>query len=90
MHTNRSQSRGKSHVPHAENEKDMQREIDKLKKSYAVHGEGEHHLNLNLLLGIQKMSRIGKDPELRLVKLSPVMRSTVVIGGRAKLHCTRV
>ena len=32
MHTNRSQSREKSHVFHAENEKDMQREIDELKK----------------------------------------------------------
>ena len=32
MHTNRSQSRGKSHVSHAENEKYMQREIDELKK----------------------------------------------------------
>ena len=32
MHTNRSQSREKSHVSHAENEKDMQREIDELKK----------------------------------------------------------
>ena len=32
MHTNRSQSRGKSHVSHAENKKDMQREIDELKK----------------------------------------------------------
>ena len=32
MHTNRSQLRGKSHVSHAENEKDMQREIDVLKK----------------------------------------------------------
>ena len=32
MHTNKSQSRGKSHVSHAENEKDMQREIDELKK----------------------------------------------------------
>ena len=32
MHTNRSHSRGKSHVFHAENEKDMQREIDELKK----------------------------------------------------------
>ena len=32
MHTNRSQSRGKSHVSHTENEKDMQREIDELKK----------------------------------------------------------
>ena len=32
MHTNRSQSRGKSHVSHAENEKDMQCEIDEMKK----------------------------------------------------------
>ena len=31
-HTNRSQSRGKSHVSYAENEKDMQCEIDELKK----------------------------------------------------------
>ena len=31
-HTNRSQSRGKSHVSHAKNERDMQREIDELKK----------------------------------------------------------
>ena len=32
IHPNRSQSRGKSHVSHAENEKDMQHEIDELKK----------------------------------------------------------
>jgi len=32
MHTNRSQSRGKSRVSHAENERDMQHEIDELKK----------------------------------------------------------
>ena len=32
MHTNKSQSRGKSHVSHAKNERDMQREIDELKK----------------------------------------------------------
>ena len=31
-HTNRSQSRGKSHVSHAKNERDMQREINELKK----------------------------------------------------------
>ena len=31
-HTNRSQSRGKSHVSHAKNERDMQHEIDELKK----------------------------------------------------------
>ena len=32
IHTNKSQSRGKSHVSHAENEKDMQCEINELKK----------------------------------------------------------
>ena len=32
MHTNKSQSRGKSHVSHAENEKDMKHEINELKK----------------------------------------------------------
>ena len=32
IHTNRSQSGGKSHVSHVENEKGMQREIDELKK----------------------------------------------------------
>ena len=31
-HTSKSQSRGKSHVFHAKNERDMQREIDELKK----------------------------------------------------------
>ena len=31
-HTSKSQSRGKSHVSHAKNEKDMQCEIDELKK----------------------------------------------------------
>ena len=32
IRTNRSQSRGKSHVSHAENENDMQHKIDELKK----------------------------------------------------------
>ena len=31
-HTNRSQSHGRSHVSHAKDERDMQREIDELKK----------------------------------------------------------
>ena len=31
-HTSKSQSRGKNHVSHAKNERDMQREIDDLKK----------------------------------------------------------
>ena len=32
MHTNKSQSQGKSHVSHVKNERDMQRKIDELKK----------------------------------------------------------
>ena len=32
MHTSKSQSRGKSYVSHAKNKRDMQREIDELKK----------------------------------------------------------
>ena len=32
MRTNKSQSRGKSYVSHVENEKEMQREINELKK----------------------------------------------------------
>ena len=31
-HSSKSQSRGKSHVSHAKNERDMQRKIDELKK----------------------------------------------------------
>ena len=33
-HTSKSQSRGKSHVSHVKNERDMQREIDELKKEF--------------------------------------------------------
>ena len=35
-HTNRSQSRGKSHVSHAKSERDMQREIDEMKKKLRI------------------------------------------------------
>ena len=89
MHTNRSQSRGKSHVSHAENEKDMQHEIDELKRSYVARGGDGHYLNLSLPLGIQRMIHIGKDLKLHLVKPSPVMKNTVIIGGRAKVPCIR-
>ena len=86
-HTNRSQSRGKSHVSHAKNERDMQREIDELKKK--LRREGAHRLGLSLLLRIQKMSCTGNDPELHPMKLSQATRNTVAIGVRAKVHHTR-
>ena len=54
-----------------------------------MHGEGDHHLDPSLLLGIQRMSRTGNDPELHPVKHSPATRNTVAIGVRAKVHRTR-
>ena len=54
-----------------------------------MHDKGDHHLDLSLLLRIQKMSRIGNDPELHPVKLSQATRNTVAIGVRAKVHLTR-
>ena len=54
-----------------------------------MHGEGEHHLDLSLLLRIQRMTRIGDDPELHPVKLSPATRNTVTIGIREKVHRIR-
>ena len=73
-------------MSHAENEEDMQREIDELKKKLRRARRSGHHLNLNLLLWIQRMSRIDKDPELCPAKPSPVVRSIVVISVRAKAH----
>ena len=81
MHTNRSQSRGKSHVSHAENEKDMQREIDELKKKLRRAWQRRSSFESESSSGIQ-----GNDPELRLAKPSLVVRSIVVIGVRAKAH----
>ena len=89
MHTNRSHSRGKSHVFHAENEKDMQREIDELKKKLRRARRRPSSFGSESSSGIQRMLPTSNDPELRLVKLSPVMRNTVAIGVRAKVHRTR-
>ena len=44
-HTNKSQSRGKSHVSHAKNERDMQREIDEMKKQ--LHRTRRRHSSPN-------------------------------------------
>ena len=47
-HTNRSQSRGKGHVSHARNDRDMQREIDKLKEE--LHCAWRRHSSPNFEL----------------------------------------
>ena len=54
-----------------------------------MHGEGEHHLDLSLLLRIYRMTRIGDDPELHPVKLFPATRNTVTMGIREKVHRIR-
>ena len=77
-HTSKSQSRGKSHVSHAKNERDMQREIDELKKKLVAHGKGAHHLIPSLLPKRRMMPRTSKDPELHLVKLSLATRNIAI------------
>ena len=42
-HTSKSQSRGKSHVSHAKDDRDMQREIDELKRELS-HAWRRHSL----------------------------------------------
>ena len=59
------------------------------RKSYVVHGEGDHHLGLSLLLRMQKMPRTGNDPELHPVKLSQAKRNIIAIGVRTRIHRTR-
>ena len=44
-HTSKSQSRGKSHVSHAKNERNMQREIDELKKKLRCAQQRRSSLN---------------------------------------------
>ena len=59
------------------------------RRSYAMHGKGDHHLDLSLLLRMQKMPRTGNDPELHPVKLSQAKRNTVAIGVRTRIHRVR-
>ena len=54
-----------------------------------MHGEGEHHLDLSLILRIQRMTRIDDDLELHPVKLSLATRNTVTMGIREKVHRIR-
>ena len=59
------------------------------RRSYAVHGEGDHHLGLSLLLRMQKMPHTGNDPKLHPVKLSQAKRNIVAIGVRTRIHRIR-
>ena len=87
MHTNRSQSRGKSHVSHAENEKDMQREINELKKK--LRRAWRRRASFESESSSGDTEDIGKDLKLRPVRPSLAMKSTVITSGRAKVPCIR-
>ena len=76
-HTSKSQSQGKSHVSHAKNERDMQREIDELKKK--LRRVRRRHSSPNSEPPRRKMMlHIGEDPELRPVKLSLATRNIAI------------
>ena len=77
-HTSKSQSQGKSHVSHAKNERDMQREIDELKKKLCRVQRRHHHLTPSCHPRIQMMLRIGEDPKLHLVRLSLATRNIAI------------
>ena len=78
-HTTKSRSRGKSHVSHAKNDKNLQREIDELKREL-------HHARRKRELKSLTRLVIGGDLELRLVRLFPMKRSTAIdIGTKARL-----
>ena len=87
-HTGKSQSLGKSHVSHAKNERDMQREIDELKKKLR-RAWRRRHLSSSLLSRRQMMPHTSNDPELRPVKLSRATRNIVAIGTRTRAQCIR-
>ena len=76
-HTSKSQSRGKSHVSHAKSERDMQREIDELKKK--LRRVRRRHSSPNSEPPRRKMMlHIGEDPELRPVKLTLATRNIAI------------
>ena len=79
-HTSKSQSRGKSHVSHAKNERDMQREIDELKKELRRARRRRSSPTPSCLPRRQMMLHIDEDPKLRPVRLS-LVTSNITIGA---------
>ena len=74
-------------MSHAENEKEMQREITKLKKKLRHARRKRASLESESSSG--DTEDIGKDLKLRPVRPSLAMKSTVITGGRAKVPCIR-
>ena len=85
-HTSKSQSRGKSHVSYAKNDRDMQREIDELKRELHHARRKCSRLAPNRLLMRQMVLVIDRGPELCLARLFPMKRSTTTdVGTKVRL-----
>ena len=85
-HTNKSQSREKSRVSHAKDDRDMQCEIDELKRE--LHHTRRRHSPPSSELSSEETDGavIDEDSELRPARLSPMTRSTTIdIDIRARL-----
>ena len=80
-HINRSQLRGKSHVSHAKNERDMQREIDELKKKL------RRAWRRRSPLGSESSSEDAEDATYRQRSRTPL--SETFLGVRTRVHRTR-
>ena len=70
-HTNKSQSRGKSHVSYEENARNMQKEINQLKRSL-------RHEQRKRAPSHSDFSSNGKDQGLLIVSLSHLMRTIII------------
>ena len=77
-------------MSHAENEKDMQREIDELKKKLRCARRRQASFESESSSGDTEDVTYRQRSRTPPSEPSPVMRSIVVIGGRAKVHRTRV
>ena len=83
-YTSKSQSRGKGHVSHAKNERDIQHEIDELKKELRrarrrrLSPDSELSSEETKTAQSQMMLHIGKDPELYPMRLSLVTRNIAI------------
>ena len=88
-HTNRSQSRGRNHVSHAKDERDMQREIDELKKK--LRSARRRRLTPEFESSSEDIDDATYRRQSRIppMKLSRATRTIVAIGVRMRAQRTR-
>ena len=80
-HTSKSQSRGKSHVSHEENARNMQKEIDHLKRSLHHEQQKQAPSNLDFSSRGEEDDSYRHDRELHLVSHSRMMRIIIISVG---------